>query len=740
MIRKNGIVIVLMLLGFKLFAQPYLDRDQSIEVISGNKSLSLAWLGGLNNPEFSAIDFNNDDVQDLFIFDKSGNVIIPIVLNETDSSISYLFDAKYVEYFPELSDWVLLRDFNCDGYPDIFTYSKFGAGAMTFKNKGQVGNDWFSLSDTLLYTFIDFGSSNLTTNIFISRIDLPSIIDYDNDGDLDIFTFQLAGFQLEFYKNFSVEKGNGCDLDFELKNRCWGYFGEIEDTIVLGQNCFNVVDPERKSINDAVGKHTGSTVLMLDLNADGNLEVVMGDIGFDRLTAMLNGGPSIVDGLDSIIEVNYQFPDSANPGGIRTFPASFYVDVNNDQIKDLIVAPNSPFASNNANSVKLYLNSGANDNPVFDFQTNSFLQQDMIDIGEGAYPLLFDVNNDDLTDLLIGNRKLTNDSIETSAITYYKNTGSAKNPQFEFVTNDYFEISQKGIGLALYPAFMDINGDNATDLLLGNLDGNIYYIINTAIADQPFNFSGDAVVLKDNTGTVIDAGMLAKPQAVDLNFDNLKDLVIGNRSGYITYFENTGSSSTPEFSWRTDSLGHVQAPGHLLNTGNSAPLFYIENGQQRLVMGSEIGDLVYYKSIMNNLNGTFEEVSGPGSDIKDGMRTAVTRADINNDGLPDLIVGNYRGGICFYRGDDKNPNNPDDGEPDVLIYPNPVINELIIEVRTTDNFEVSIFDNLGRVIFIENYNEQNKAIIEVNGWASGNYFAEVLYDQKRYVYQLIIIH
>jgi hypothetical protein len=740
MIRKNGIVIVLMFLGLQLFAQPYLVRDQSIEVISENKSLSLAWLGGLNNPQFSSIDFNDDGVQDLFIFDKSGNVIIPLLLNETDSSTGYLFDAKYVDYFPELSDWVILRDFNCDGYPDIFTYSKFGPGAMVFKNKGQVGNDWFTLSDSLLYTFIDFGSSTLNTNIFISRIDLPSIIDYDNDGDLDIFSFQLAGFQLEFYKNLSVENGKGCGFDFELKNRCWGYFGEIEDTIVLGQNCFNVVDPERLIIGDTKAKHTGSTVLMIDLNGDENLDIVMGDIGFDRLTAMLNGGPSTVAGLDSIIAVNYQFPNTTNPGGIKTFPAPFYIDVNNDQIRDLVVVPNAQFESNNVNSVKLYLNSGADDFPLFEFQTNSFLQHDMIDIGEGAYPLLFDVNQDGLIDLLIGNRKLSHDSIETSSINYYKNTGTTKTPQFEFVTDDYFEISQQNIGQALYPAFMDINGDHAPDLLLGNLNGNIYYIINAADVGHPFDFSGDALELKDNKGIVIDVGMLAKPQAVDLNYDNLKDLVIGNRGGYITYYENTGSSSSTEFTWRTDSLGHVQAAGFLLNTGNSAPLFYIENGQQRLVLGSEIGDLSYYKSITNNLNGTFEEIPGPGSKINDGMRTVVARADINNDGLSDLIVGNFRGGICFYRGDDKNPDNPDAGEPDVLIYPNPVERELKIEVRNSGNFDVSIFDNLGRIIFNESFEEQNKTTIDVSIWASGNYFVEIVYDQNRYVYQLIIIH
>jgi len=69
---------------------------------------------------------NSDNIQDLFIFDKSGNVIIPLIKTVTESGQGFSFDAKYVENFPELLDWVILRDYNCDGFPDIITYSDFG--------------------------------------------------------------------------------------------------------------------------------------------------------------------------------------------------------------------------------------------------------------------------------------------------------------------------------------------------------------------------------------------------------------------------------------------------------------------------------------------------------------------------------------------------------------------------------------------------------------------------------------
>ena len=736
---KVSTTILLILISISSFCQPYLIRDQSVIVIENTSKLSLAWLGGLNNPQFSTMDFNEDHTDDLFIFDKSGGVIIPLVQHGNTGSQDFSFEAKYVKQFPVIKDWALLRDFNCDGYPDIFTYSKFGPGAMVYKNNGQVGDEWFSISDSLLLTYIDFGTSDVTTNLFISRIDIPIIYDYDFDGDLDIFSFNITGFQLEFYKNFSIETGLGCGFDFELKNRCWGYFGESleEDIIVLGQDCSNVADPERSGAETTI--HSGSTLLMLDIDGNGEQDVVMGDVSFNRLTSLFNGGPSTVAGLDSVVEVNYEFPDIDNPGSMNTFPGAFYEDVNNDQIKDLIVAPNAQFVADNVNAIKLYLNTGANDHPIFEFQTNSFLQEDMIDVGEGSYPVLIDVNQDGLKDLLIGNRKRTEDSVVTSSITYYQNTGSADVPQFEFVTGDYFDISQLNIGEALFPSFMDMNGDDAPDMLIGNLFGNLYYLINQASADQPFDFSGQVFELTDSEGTVIDVGQLAKPQAVDLNNDFLKDLAIGTRGGTISYYENTGSQSTPEFTWKTDSLGHVQAPGYLSNTGNAAPFFYRENGVIKLIMGSETGKLLYYKSIINNLNGTFEETTGPASEIREGMRSVPARGDINNDHLPDLMLGNYRGGLSFFKGDSINPDTGFPNDIEVLIYPNPAYDNITIEVLSTDEFEVTLFNGIGQSIYSEKHFSNNKAVINVSDWASGSYVVEVKYEQKRYVYHLIIV-
>ena len=65
------------------------------------------------------IDLNLDGVLDLVVFDKSGNKLNPFV----NESGNFLYAPRYRSNFPNLHDWALFIDYNCDGKNDIFTYS-----------------------------------------------------------------------------------------------------------------------------------------------------------------------------------------------------------------------------------------------------------------------------------------------------------------------------------------------------------------------------------------------------------------------------------------------------------------------------------------------------------------------------------------------------------------------------------------------------------------------------------------
>ena len=80
---------------------------------------------------------------------------------------------------------------------------------------------------------------------------------------------------------------------------------------------------------------------------------------------LVNGGNS----SNAVISlVDQSFPENNNSTtatDIAAFPAAFYLDVNNDGVKDLIASPNIANNCENKESLWLYLNNGSNDTPIF---------------------------------------------------------------------------------------------------------------------------------------------------------------------------------------------------------------------------------------------------------------------------------------------------------------------------------------------------------------------------------------
>ena len=97
----------------------HLERQFPPVEIDGN-TIGLAFAGGLNSPQFSQVDLNRDGRDDLFVFDRIGDVPMAF-LKQADGS--YRFDESVLENFPAIESWVLLRDFNNNGAMDIFTYN-----------------------------------------------------------------------------------------------------------------------------------------------------------------------------------------------------------------------------------------------------------------------------------------------------------------------------------------------------------------------------------------------------------------------------------------------------------------------------------------------------------------------------------------------------------------------------------------------------------------------------------------
>jgi len=693
------------------FSQMILNRDTTLSISENGIAFSSAFSGGINAGQFSEIDLNLDGTMDLVVFDKSGNKISPFI----NDNGNYIYAPEYRSNFPQLHDWMLLADYNCDGKNDIYTYSS--GGMAIYENTSNTSLS-FSLVTALVLT--DYGTNNL--NIYISPVDIPAIADIDYDGDLDILTFSILGGFVEYHKNMAMELTGSCDtVAFEFSESCWGLFYEGLNSYIL--NCPNCQCPQITNPNLTNSKqiHAGSTLLAIDIDNDNDKDLVLGDVSYNNLNLLINGGDNqnaIMISVDSVFPQNNNNTIAAN---MHVYPATYYLDVTNDGIKDLIVTTNSQNNSENFESCWLYENAGQTNNPDFNFAQTNFLQNDMIDLGTSAFPTFYDYNNDSLLDLVIGNYGYHNANNDpTSSLALFKNIGTKSIPKYELTDRDWQGISSINLNtvlnipaLNLSPTFGDLDGDGDQDMILGDADGKLHYFSN-----QGSNFTITAPNYSN-----IDIGYYAQPQLMDVNRDGLLDIIIGEQDGSVNYCPNSGNTSIAAFDTVIKNWGGIDVDTNYISTGFSSPKLIDSNGVYQLFVGSYSGEIYQFTNIDGNLNGKFTPINSTVNTIWDGGKCAFALADITNDNNPDMILGNLSGGISYFSSDTALVSSTQNlQQHSLLIYPNPTSNKLTIESNVTGI--VTLKNLLGKTVYTTK--KTTKSIsINTSKFAKGIYILQL---------------
>ena len=179
------------------------------------------------------------------------------------------------------------------------------------------------------------------------------------------------------------------------------------------------------------------------------------------------------------------------------------------------------------------------------------------------------------------------------------------------------------------------------DLVIGDSDGKIHLFLNNG---------GNFSINTPNLGN-IDVGYFVTPQIVDVNRDGLKDLIIGNKKGTISYFENTGTQTVPNFSQEFQNWGGIDIDSSFIQNGYSSPKLIDINGEYFLFTALFQLKSILYNNIDGNLSGIFTELNYLNNNVWEGEKTSVTVSDINNDNQVDLIIGNQCGGLAYFKGD-----------------------------------------------------------------------------------------
>lgn len=688
--------------------------------------LNLPWTGGANACQFLAIDLNFDAIKDLVVFDRTGNRLLTFINNGTPNTMDYMYAPEYEKKFPPIHDWLFLVDYNTDGKEDIFTYSI--AGMSVWRNDSDPVNGIHFTKMKEVLNSLQYGSYQ---NLYVTEVELPGIADVNDDGCPDILVFHILGSYLNLHTNMSKIKYGHCDsLDFERTEHCWGDFFESENSADL---TINITCPFTKTTEPVAKEilHVGSTILPLHLDSNGLMDLLIGDTDFSKLIAAYNGGTMQHAHL---VQTDTSFPSGTLPVRLFSMPLPSLLDVNNDGLKDLVVSPfdANAYITESKESVWLYTNAGTTAIPQFDFQKKNFLQDRMIEVGTGAYPVLYDIDGNGTLDLFVSNYGYRDTSyynngflysVFLSGITYFQNTGTISQPAFTLVTENFADMDTLGLK-AVYPAFGDIDNDDDVDLILGEENGTLVLLENTAGAGNPVLF---APPVHNYQG--IDVGKFSTPQLIDLDQDSLPDLVIGDRRGRLNYYRNTGTSGNPFFTLVTDTLGGVlvRDPG-TSNYGYTTPCFFKDSiGNFKLFAGSESGKIFYYDNINNNLTGTFTLKEQPLLMIYEGIRTGVAVGNLNNDMYTDMIIGNFSGGLNLYIGKEPELMGMEESSKNASafrLYPNPAretVNLISSETIRDEDYFIEIYNIAGRNVLSSSYSSS----LNINSLIKGLYILRI---------------
>ena len=732
--RRFFLIYLLLLICFSFKAQFQFNFNDSIEVYRTNTALKYPWAGGLNYAQFSEIDYDYDGDMDLLVFDRS-NDQMRVFEQKIEGGVSFykLDPLAYLEFPEQIRYRVFSIDYNADGKNDLFTYGI--GGIKVFKNVGspQIGLQW-ELAKDLLYS--DYTGANL--NLYVSSSDIPAIVDVDFDGDIDILTFHISGEYLQYHQNQSQELyGHSDSLIFKLKNECWGGFREDVNTnflilndITLPCTTGNVPNPGIKPNTNNVEKaHSGSTVLALDYDGSGVQDVVIGDVAYSNMNLLINGGTA-PNTNSLMISVDPAFPSNSTPIAINLFPAAYFVDVDFDGKKDLLVAPNAKNVSENEKSIWKYKNTGTQSSANFVFETKAFLQQDMIEHGTASVPFLVDIDNDGLKDLFVSNFYAYKPTLnKESRIAYYKNIGTSIDPNFTLIDSDFLNLSTLNYGFKISPSFGDLDNDGKIDIFLGLENGTLVFYKNNS-SSSSLIFAPPVLNYTDNLGAVISAGQYATPQLFDLDNDGKLDLIIGKKTGELMYYKNIGSLSTPQFQLTNPMLGNIDV-STLTPDGYPTPHFFRVQDTTYLLLGASDGFIRFYDAIDNSLN------SGNSFNLRDadflslskaiGGYSSCAVADLDGDNKLNLFVGQDLGGL-FHLEHDENSNLGINTEiiptQNIECFPVPANKSLTIRLELMGD-KLFIYNVIGQKID-ELILNQGTNELDLQNYSDGIYFFQFI--------------
>jgi Bacterial Ig-like domain (group 3)/FG-GAP-like repeat len=558
--------------------------DGTLNILLGNGVGGFAAPVPYSNPNVSsteiaqafAADVNNDGYPDIVAYDQGNNAIL-VWLNLRNGTFAAPVATAMTYNFGNVAN-IAVGDVNGDGNPDIVTVA---VNNISVTDSAVTVQTWLGKGDG---TFIAPGTAVTQT-------------------------FTVAA-QVEFSGNLAITLGDlnkdgKLDVAVEMEEYTSNNTGLIVATVALGNGdgsfaALNVNDPISAAFTGTGFFFVMSSagVQIVDLNGDSNPDVAI-DANSPGVGAYLE--VALGDGKGG-------FSSTVQTQNVAAANQIVYADVNGDGIPDIVLD----------NGV-LEIWSGKGDG-TFTLQPAG--NEYILDGGGGEGLALADFNGDGNVDvaelggdykqlsLFAGNGK----GSFTGAPALSSTTDTDPAPLY-IQLNDVADVQGKGFTSALY---IDYSGTNPT--------------VVTGVSDGKGNFT----YVTGLSAAAVPTLAYLEPVQADFNGDGMQDLLIANEDGSMSYALSNGDGTfKAPVSLGLPTLDCVVDYGATgdLNGDGLTDIVVAYPGDS--ACGGSDGTPSGYFVVLGKAGGTFAApVFTPyGSELY-----SVTIADMNMDGIPDLLL------------------------------------------------------------------------------------------------------